>query len=691
MKKKFYSIFQICFLCIMIFALAGCGGKDPDFKKELDDALENGEITEDEYEDTLEEELGGINLDGVLVLRRPLDYDYEGNVTTSNYYNFLAGNLLTTLFQTYGNLNDEKELLFPFDDIFTALLSENSNNETLQRLSEKFASGDKEDFIYFYDAIRYQITEEDPSYQTIIGDAGKIIINGEEFSYSNSSGKLVLTGTTGTFEENNSKITINGADYSFSLTENNLTLTSTQPNSITATADLDYGWNWSLSYDNGAENMENSLAYKPWLYAYNGRVISQGNEITTTFNQNDPNIKYNFESFESYYNNGYADLQYPFDSEAFLSAFVNEDYTTALEYAIYSIVLGITPNEITVAYDPVTGAPSVSVEGFAPTEEKSSAVLALEDRKALFNELGSYVGLTETNKQNIADFVIEEIIGEQATTGPRANELYYEELVDAIVQYTGTLTVIGRTESESGSTAEEDTTVGETFIASEAVTYPLTSFMSNIDGDPFLYTGGPYEYQSFVLMPSNENCEFSDIWLDFKYDAGNDGDEIYDPNKYLEIEVSVRWWQVQTDEAGNVLSKTMRVVTKTIRVKDGPIDEGEEGSYIEFELDVPESQGGFGETVKVGKFNCPEPLVPKEDRTVTITGKTDARKYYQVIESSTYGGYGVLNQEMFDFSYCEVAFNVAKAPGDNQTNYAFYTAISNIYEPSKHENDPERH
>ena len=682
MKKKFYSIFQICFLCIMIFALAGCGGKDPDFKKELDDALENGEITEDEYEDTLEEELGGINLDGVLVLRRPLNYDYEGNATTSNYYNYLSRNILEALFLVYGNVTYE-------GNYFASLLTENTSNETLQMLSEKFASGDKEDFIYFYDAIRYQITEEDPSYQTIIGDAGKIIINGKEFSYSNASGKLVLTGTTGTFEENNSKITINGADYSFSLTENNLTLTSTQPNSITATADLDYGWNWSLSYDNA----DNSLEYKPWLYAYNGRVVSSGNEITATFNQNDEEFNYSFDTFEDYYSSvfGFVYPKLSFSPAIFLDAFVNEDYTTALEYAIYSIVLGITPNEITVAYDPVTGAPSVSVEGFAPTEEKSSAVLALEDRKALFNELGSYVGLTETNKQNIADFVIEQIIGEQATTGPRASELYYDELVDAIVQYTGTLTTIGRTESESGSVAEEDTTVGETFIASEAVTYPLTSFMSYIDGDPFLYTGGPFEYQSFVLMPSNENCEFSDIWLDFKYDAGNDGDEIYAPNKYLEIEVSVRWWQVKTDEAGNVLSKTMRVVTKTIRVKDGPIDEGEEGSYIEFELDVPESQGGFGETVKVGKFNCPEPLIPKEDRTVTITGKTDARKYYQVIESSTYGGYGVLNQELFDFSYCEVAFNVAKAPGDNQTNYAFYTAISNIYEPSKHENGPEMH
>ncbi len=664
----------------MVFALAGCGGMAPDFKKELDDALENGEITEDEYEDTLEEELGGINLDGVLVLRRPLDYDYEGNSTTSNYYNALAGNILGYLFSTYGILNYETGDAV---NIF-ATLYEHANNETLQMLSEKFASGDKEDFIYFYDAIRYQITEEDPSYQTIIGGAGTIIINGDEFSYSNASGKLVLTGEAGTFEENNSKITINGSDYSFSLTQNNLTLTSTQPNSITVTADLDYGWNWSLSYDNA----DNSLEYKPWLYAYNGRVVSSGNEITARFDQNDEDYKYDFNTFEKYYNGGSF---MAFDAVAFLSAFVNEDYTTALEYAIYSIVLGITPNEITVAYDPVTGAPSVSVEGFAPTEEKSSAALALEDRKALFNELGSYVGLTETNKQNIADFVIEQIIGEQATTGPRANELYYEELVDAIVQFTGTLTTIGRTEGESGSGTEDDTTVGESFIASEAVTYPLTSFMSNIDGDPFLYTGGPYEYQSFVLMPSEENCEFSDIWLDFKYDAGNDGDEIYDPNKYLEIEVSVRWWQVQTDEAGNVLSKTMRVVTKTIRVKDGPIDEGEEGSYIEFELDVPESQGGFGETVKIGKFNCPEPLVPKEDRKVTITGKTDARKYYQVIESSTYGGYGVLNQELFDFSYCEVAFNVAKAPGDNQTNYAFYTAISNIYEPLKYENDPEWH
>ena len=216
-------------------------------------------------------------------------------------------------------------------------------------------------------------------------------------------------------------------------------------------------------------------------------------------------------------------------------------------------------------------------------------------------------------------------------------------------------------------------------MASEVVDFPYTSFFSSFEGDPFTYTGA-HEYQSVVFMPSKE-ITISDIWLDFKYDANKDGDEHFDPTKFLEIEVSIRW------NKGD--SSPIKEMKKKIKVFDGPSDPGEEGTTIEFELDTPVMQGGFGEEVKIGKFNCPDDLKPKgEDRTVILSGLTDARRYYKVLESATYGGYGVLDETRINGGYLEIAFNVAKTPGDKTTNYAFYTAVSQLFEPPEYADDP---
>lgn len=80
-------------------------------------------------------------------------------------------------------------------------------------------------------------------------------------------------------------------------------------------------------------------------------------------------------------------------------------------------------------------------------------------------------------------------------------------------------------------------------------------------------------------------------------------------------------------------------------------------------------------------FNTPDALkTTKEKRVIIISGLTDARRYYKVLQSATYGGYGVLDNSKFDCSYLEIAYSVAKIPGDTTTNYAFYTSISNFVE-----------
>lgn len=591
-KKHLLKFFQIVFLGIVCLTLTACAGFDPDL-----------DIDPDEIEDLT----GGISVEGVKVLRRPLDgYNFDENVpendgTTDFYYSF-ASDIISYLFYTYGNFNSSIDA----GNNLLLFLYNKTGNEQVGELANQFET-DPDEFLYFYDAIRYQITDaqgvNDPNADT-----------------------------------------------------------------VTVTADTSRGWNWSLT--------ANVTYYSSLIYGLNSSLQENGMLVSNTFTKE----QFTYSFYNEYYTGGQPFGTDYFDQDIFQSAYVNEDYINGLTYAIYSLVLGLEPNAMTVSYS--SGSPVLTIEGYTATAQDTSAELALKDVKITFNELGSYVGLTERNKLAITNFVLDEIIGENAQQLTGLYDLYYDDVVSAIVDYCGSLTRIGQANEETG---EGETTVGDSFMASEVVDYPYTSFFSSFEEDPFQYTKGPYEYQSFVIMPSKE-VEITDIWLDFKYDAGKDGDLIYDESKFLDINVSVRW------NKGD--GSPVKVLTKSIRIYDGKYSFGAEGSFLEFELDLSEMEGGFGEVVKVGQFNCPKALIPNpltQGRVIPINGFTDARRYYKVIESESYGGYGVLDESRIEGSYLEVAFDVVKQPGDTTTNYAFYTAISGLFETVEWPGEPEWH
>ncbi len=613
MKKKFASFFQIFLMLILCITFSACMGMDPN--TEFDDEGDEPGLTQpvDDFENTV----GGISLDGVKVLRKPSTYDFEVNTPENegqtDYYKHFSLYVLTHLFEVYGNFNTG--YLTKYSNILEQINSVANNDNVNILISEFDKKQDK--FLYFYDAIRYQIVKVTP-YPTE-----------------------------------------NPTDYSVE-------------------ADTSKGWKWSLSYNNAD--------YRAFVYSHNGDMHVGSNIMDNTFRVN----QFNYTYFNRYYSGEnipgelFEGEMSSLDTEVFSSAFINEDYINALTYAIYSLVLGVEPNEIRI--DIKGDTPRAFVEGFndegSGDTYKSSAQLALENVKATFTRLGSYVGLTARDKDKIIDYILNNIIGANALNhSTEYFNYYYEDVVEAIVTYCGTITTIGKTPDAEES---ENTTIGDSFIASEVVDFPYTSFFSSMEDDPFEFVKGPYEYQSFVLMPSRDSVKITDIWLDFKYDAGLDGDDIV-TDKSLEIEVSVRW----NKGDGNPI----REVKQTIIVKDGPADVGEDGTTLQFELDTAE---GFGEVVEIGKFKEPDALKPKgedeegrKNRVVPITGFTDARKYYKVLESARYGGYGVLNENMIEGSYLEVAFNVNKAPGDTTTNYAFFAAISNLVEPLEYANDPE--
>ena len=168
---------------------------------------------------------------------------------------------------------------------------------------------------------------------------------------------------------------------------------------------------------------------------------------------------------------------------------------------------------------------------------------------------------------------------------------------------------------------------------------------------------------------------------DFKYVA-RDGDLVLDdPDLYITINVSIRWFD------GVTMRKPF---TKSIDVYNQKVNPGTKYTTLDFELD---SLAGFNEEVVVGKFECDaidssinsdgKDVLTGYDYTL-LTGKTTARHYYQVINSKTYGGYGVLNQEKLaeenpGMSYLEIAFEVEKSINDFSTNYDFYVGFSQLY------------
>lgn len=624
--------------------------KHPDHNppKDDDDDDDDNLDPDNDDQDKKDEQTGGISVDYVKVLRKPLSYDFSGNVTDKDggegtnreyYYNF-GNDILSWLFKTYGNFNTG------FDTTFNNIFEEyyqKTNNEKMNELAQNFeVDANKDNYLYWYDALRYQITRVTPRYNDK-NNAGKTTDKVED----------AVTDNGKTIEEGGTPIIV----------------------SYDVSADTQRGWNWALDYSQND--------YQAYVYAHgNGTAIETSKLIKNSFTYD----IYNYDRFKKYYRGeeifGEPSLSVEKFSEAFIgnnssNPVIKSDYNRALEYAIYNIVLGITPRNMKVTYTGTNGAPVVTIDGYSATtgaNAKTSAEVAVEDIKSTFNRLGSYVGLTTKNKKDIVKYILENVIGKQAKSEYTVEGIkkqvnyYYEDVVTAIVDYCGKLTTIGKASSDE---AKDDTKIDDAYIASEVADYPYTTFFSKFgNGDPFK-NKKPYEYQSAVIVPSRETT-VTDIWLDFKYDSGNDGDDIYDPEKFLDITVSIRW------NKGD--GSPIHVMQKNVRIKDGPVDVGGE-STIEFEFEPARGSYAFGEPVKIGMFNTPDALkTTKEKRVIIISGLTDARRYYKVLQSATYGGYGVLDNSKFDCSYLEIAYSVAKIPGDTTTNYAFYTSISNFVE-----------
>ncbi len=696
-------ILTMCFAgtgCLEIFGV----GNGLDFFDDLWEKFQNGEISEDEYYEQLENSQS-TPLYGTKVLYRPDHYDFNaGSGGTEEEENDYYGKYAWTILRSL-------ELIYGVSDINFELIKKYNLFDV-----ENF---DPNNLPYLYDSIRYQVDE---------------------------------------YKQISNSLSFDGENWN-----------STSVEYTNMSANLNNTWNWSFDID------KDDNTSRPFLYnsemgnIISDKIINDKSKISTIFAEN-------FEIFS----NDYIFQYYSRISTKYLNIYLGtseaketetekySDFVKALEYVIYCYSLDLTPGEVEVVpvmqngkYYQVTIYETVNGVRVSMTVDE-----ALEKIKETFDKLGTYVGIAERNKIKIQNWILENVIGQDAMANDsvieytNATQITYGDKTFVATNssqanqkldelgYTGDDIVIdnatfktekvGRdyqatvekiidgvcNEVTIGGNEDDDVNVDDRFLASEIMEYWGNSFAPGGDEDPFPYFEDfesgkgarairPLEYQSAVIM-FKEEVNVTSLTVAFQYDADLDGyqtatGEAFDGSRYLTIEVGLNYFNHATGE------KTV-VQTKTINVPDGKLvdllgddnlDEASKKAGVEFSqrvdfgLDEP-ILGDWKRDLICGPFNVDigngilktdvgendyrgNPFVSQDP--ITIVGTTSVKDYYEIIEPTeeqiargeTYLT-GQLNAEKFKGSdgcdYLEVTYRVIKKVGDTTTNYKFYTGIT---------------
>lgn len=734
MKKIFAKLFSFFMVLAMCFAGVGCLGIGDgfDFFDDLFSKFESGEISEEEYYEKLADVES--QLYGTKVLYRPNSYDFSGNSggteeQQNDYYGRYAWQILNRLELIYGVA----------DDSAAETPTETDPDKDLYGYYTFY----DDTLPYLYDSIRYQVDRQ-------------------------MNVTKAITVTDDSVSEPSS------VDY------------------VALSANLENTWNWSFAID------ENNAIQRPYLFESEVGLILEKTDsyITTQFNgssyKDDMSNYYSGEEVAKNYRTTYVGTQSEYDYDNY------SDYVKALEYAIYRYSIDLEPGTVKVdsSSSTVTNEDGTTTTKYYTVQiiETQNGIQttysvdeALEKAQADFNELGGFVGISERNRRNLSNWIINNVIGSQAMEndkvtiwddvvqvsykGQAGNEKtgYVKNLdeLNAFLSANGyqgeevtedDVTISAATSSQKtvdrdyaytvanmvelvcnevsiGNNGEEggNVNVDDRYLASEIKEYWGPSFVSGGDEDPFPYykdfstvTAGapviqPLEYQN-VLFMFNTTVNVTAITLTFQYDADLDGygtatGNDIDENRYLTIEVSLNFYDHETDTLTTVGSQMVNVPDGKMQDPWGSdaITEAERryaqqhGTRITFSqtasFGVYESiLGQASRDLIVGPFNTDigngilmtdvgrndyqgNPLVSRTP--LTLTGNSRVKDYYSIIEPTdeqiangeTYLT-GQLNSEMFagndGCDYLEVVYRVIKRVGDTETNYKFYTSADVI-------------
>ena len=627
-------------VCCLGILFVGCSGPDSKFNEEMLEKWQNNLITDEEFEQFMQESLQ-VPMYGTKVLYRPEHYDFDqGGGEYANYFAKYSYIILRDLIDSYGQGYG-------------------------QGLSNQIEN-------YQFDSIRYNVYQFDniTQIETIATDGKSTTDEYEGYNvYANTSKTWNMT-----IETNNENIMPVGLIYASYIDS--------------------YEWNGKnkeyfseIAFDNHASTYYNSL-YGNNNYAKAFLAPQAASLPSSGETQN-------------------VELAKLIESRLY------SDVVKAMEYALYCFSLDLQPKAVTFSKGTTKETPIiVTIDG-------QSADSALQYIKEIFNRVGTTVGISEKNQTKLKNWILETLIGESTmendtvtynssvtkvvtqksdgtetisyevntdnTSTVISNARAYEETIDNIVTTACEQVSIG-------NVSDDDVNVDERFLASEVKDFWGNNFFISSESE----SGHEFdnipamEYQSAVLMFSEEQ-NISNLWVAFKYDAGDDGDDIVDPNASITIKVHLNhyrngvWTEVGTD---------------TITVPDGAFDymgatnpsgttqmarfEGlgpknsEEGLRVgAFNVDV-----GNGILRAMDKYNGQTPI----SDPIVLIGSTQVKDYYKLIEpeetledGTTYT-YGILNSEKFagndGCDYLEIAYEVVKVAGDVNTNYKFYTGIT---------------
>lgn len=340
-------------------------------------------------------------------------------------------------------------------------------------------------------------------------------------------------------------------------------------------------------------------------------------------------------------------------------------YSTVLEYNIYELVLGRTPTapvvEISDTATTVLDSVKVTLNGQTvdgTTNTRDSIITPIQEE---FSQYGTYVGFTERDRENLTNYILETVIGDQIVNNSNYNKNNEYQTKVAEIVYNSNPTA-----------SSSDDSIRDFFDP-----YPASK-IKDFNGTAFYINGGvdengnsannafdhiqSAEYQSFVIMPEQEDLTLCALWLAFESEQP------------IDAVIRVRYY----DGAGRLFETARQPISMSgdpfnavsdiimVDLVYSEITDTELDTSVDMSLDIFDNSldNGILEADEIdGKY---------------VTG--ELANYYNIIESeSGFGAIGVLNHNRIPFSYMEIVIDVIKDPNQPQATYPFKMGVVGIF------------
>ena len=692
-KKSFWLNFLIRALCLclcFVFLTGGSNSCGQNWKQEADESEsgeggEGGDEGDDEElepdEDGEDEDGDPVLLSGLKALSRPEDYDFSKAVGdySENYFNIFSRYILYYLQEVYGGkvYKDLNRMIYTTAEFFKDAGDEEDVKDwtfvETDETNNKYAIG------YFNEH-----TDVDPvSWQLYFTDTIRYTF--DSVRLSDDSQKQII-------ELNASK----GWNWGANITDAKKT--------IFVDDQLDYEPSTKLPDGNGVLKIEvpiEALGLEDWtefdelasvdyssLYYFNGDPIYKMKDGAVVVVDGQQVVDY-------------------YGSPAYETVDAINYYQDALEYVVYLIALGYNTEDDAAFFDfDIPNAlknyndSPITVGGWGA--DKINIKLALQNVKEKYRATVNYIGVSHKNVVDITKFILENVIGEDSpdTFSANGKTFYrnYAPVVYNIVKYACEEAPIGGKEVDG---TYRKASLSDSFLTSKITDYVGDSFSISNDEDNLFSNIEAAEYQSLVFFPQQSSIgkTLGNVWLLFEYYELPDGStKVMDEENGITINVGFRYFdnvqnklieapvvQVHIDYSKNgaEVDKTGTIINPNdlLPVTEVFIGEDEEcDSQFGEEVVI---NTGFDNSVGNDAINALKNGEGEgsNTRSITLGGGADAKDYYKLNDSTSYGQYGTLNEAKFVgvCDFIEIYFDIQKDK-DTSSNkcYAFKVAATLI-------------